>query len=37
MSKGLVFKFGKIRNPISLLETESFGVRTFTKDGYMID
>ena len=37
MSEGLVFKFGKIRNPTSLITTDSFGVTTFTSDGYQID
>ena len=37
ISEGLVFKFGKIRNPTSLIETESFGITSFTKDGYIID
>lgn len=34
---GLVFKFGKIRNPKTLVETESFGLTSFTTDGYLID
>ena len=33
----LVFKFGKIRNPTSLITTDSFGVTSFTSDGYQID
>lgn len=37
VDEGIVFVFGKIKNPTSLLETESFGVTSFTKDGYMID
>ena len=37
VTEGLVFKFGKIRNPTSLLETASFGVTSFTADGYLID
>lgn len=36
-TEGIVFKFGKIMNPTQLLETDSFGVTTFTKDGYLID
>jgi len=37
IGEGVVFRVGKIRNPLKMLKTDSFRVTTFTEDGYLVD